>query len=144
MMREFIGPALKSVFGSLPLFQGPVYGVGYLTASLVLAIMIFPYIISVSREALMSVPREQRKPRWRWAPPNGNPPGRSSCLSHGWGFIGSIFLGFARALGETMAVTMVIGNDNNIHASLLSPGNTIRRSWPMSSMKHPVNTIRRR
>ncbi len=61
MMRETIAPAIKSVLGFLPLFQGPVYGVGYLTASLVLSIMTFPYIISVSREALMAVPREQRE-----------------------------------------------------------------------------------
>ena len=125
MMREFIGPALKSSFGFLPLFQGPVYGVGYLTASLVLAIMIFPYIISVSREALMSVPREQREAALALGATKWESTWQIVVPYARLGIIGSIFLAFARALGETMALTMVIGNDNNIHTSLLSPGNTI-------------------
>jgi phosphate transport system permease protein len=129
MMREFIGPALKTVFGSVPLVQnlvaGPVYGVGYLTASIVLAIMIFPYIISVSREALLAVPREQREAALALGATKWESTWQIVVPFARLGIIGSVFLGFARALGETMAVTMVIGNDNNIHASLLSPGNTI-------------------
>src|SRR5579863_7605967 len=61
LMRDYIAPAIQSVLGFLPLFEGHIYGVGYLTAGLILAIMAFPYIISVSREALMAVPREQRE-----------------------------------------------------------------------------------
>jgi len=61
LMREYIQPALKNTLGFLPLFQGPVYGVGLLTAGIVLAIMVIPYIISVSREVLLSVPRDQRE-----------------------------------------------------------------------------------
>jgi len=60
-MREYIEPALKGAFGYLPQFQGPMLGVGYLTAAVVLAIMTFPYIIAISREALLEVPRDQRE-----------------------------------------------------------------------------------
>jgi phosphate transport system permease protein len=125
LMREYIGPALKAVFGSLPLFQGPVYGVGYLTASLVLSIMIFPYIISVSREALLAVPREQREAALALGATKWESTWQIVVPYARLGIIGSIFLAFARALGETMAVTMVIGNDMSVHTSLLSPGNTI-------------------
>jgi phosphate transport system permease protein len=125
MMRTTIEPALKSVLGFTPLFTGPAFGVGYLTAGLILAIMTFPYIISVSREALMAVPREQREAalavgatKWESTWDAVLPFGRL-------GIIGSVFLALARALGETMAVTMVIGNDPKIHASLLAPGYTI-------------------
>ncbi len=61
LMRQYVQPALKHSFGFLPLFQGPAYGVGFLTAGIVLAIMVIPYIISVSREVLLSVPRDQRE-----------------------------------------------------------------------------------
>jgi phosphate transport system permease protein len=124
-MRTTLGRALKSSLGFLPIFKGPNYGVGFLTASIVLAIMIVPYIISVSREVLLTVPRDQREAalglgatRWEstfkvvvpWARP---------------GIMGSVFLALARALGETMAVTMVIGNNPTIATSLFSPGYTI-------------------
>ena len=125
MMRETIGPAIKSVFGSLPLFSGPVYGVGYFTAGLVMAIMIFPYIISVSREALMSVPREQREAALALGATKWESTWQIVVPYARLGIIGSVFLAFARALGETMAVTMVIGNDPSVHASLFAPGYTI-------------------
>ena len=125
LMREHIAPALKSVLGFLPLFQGPSYGVGFLTAGLVLAIMIIPYIISVSREVLLSVPRDQREAalavgstRWESTWKVVVPFARS-------GIMGSIFLALARALGETVAVAMVIGNNPTISASLFSPGYSI-------------------
>ena len=125
MMRTYIGPALKSAFGFLPLFQGPVYGVGYLTAALVLSIMIFPYIISVSREALMAVPREQREAALALGATKWESTWQIVVPYARLGIIGSVFLAFSRALGETMAVTMVIGNDMTVHTSLLAPGNTI-------------------
>src|SRR5437899_1984983 len=125
LMREHIAPALKSVLGFLPLFQGRSYGVGFLTAGLVLAIMIIPYIISVSREVLLSVPRDQREAalavgstRWESTWKVVVPFARS-------GIMGSIFLALARALGETVAVAMVIGNNPTISASLFSPGYSI-------------------
>jgi phosphate transport system permease protein len=125
MMRQYIQPALKSSLGFLPFFQGPMYGVGFLTAGIVLAIMVIPYIISVSREILISVPRDQREAalalgatRWESTWKVVLPFART-------GIMGSIFLALARALGETMAVTMVIGNTPTISASLFSPGYSI-------------------
>ena len=125
LMRNPIAPALKSVLGFLPQFQGHVYGVGYLTAALVLSIMTFPYIISVSREALLSVPREQREAALALGATKWESTWQIVVPFARLGIIGSIFLAFARALGETMAVTMVIGNDPSVHASLFAPGYTI-------------------
>jgi phosphate transport system permease protein len=125
LMREFIQPFLKSTLGFLPLFQGPAYGIGFFTAGIVLAIMVIPYIVSVSREVLLSVPRDQREAalalgstRWESTWKVVVPFART-------GIMGSIFLALARALGETMAVTMVIGNTPTISASLFSPGYSI-------------------
>jgi phosphate transport system permease protein len=129
VMRTRIGPALIHTIGNVPyvgaLFRGPNYGVGFLTAGIVLAIMVVPFIISVSREVLLTVPREQREAamalgatRWESTWKVVVPWART-------GIMGSVFLALARALGETMAVTMVIGNAPTIAASLLSPGDTI-------------------
>jgi len=125
LMRTEIQPALKKGLGFLPFFQGPAYGIGFLTAGIVLAVMIVPFVLSVSREVLLAVPRDQREAAlalgatkwestWRVVVPAARP-----------GIFGSIFLALARALGETMAVTMVIGNNPRIAASLFSPGYSI-------------------
>jgi phosphate transport system permease protein len=122
LMRLHIEPVLQRVGGSLPLFSGPAYGVGYLTAGLVLAIMIVPFIVSVLREILLAVPRDQREAALalgatRWESTWG------VVLPHArLGLYGAVFLALGRALGETMAVTMVIGNRPEIAASLLAPG----------------------
>ena len=125
IMRDVVQPALKASLGFLPFFKGPSYGIGFLTAGVVLAIMVIPYIISVSREVLLSVPRDQREAalalgstRWESTWKVVVPFART-------GIMGSIFLALARALGETMAVTMVIGNTPTISASLFSPGYSI-------------------
>ena len=125
LVRTVIYPALNRPFGSLPIFKGPSYGVGFLTAGIVMAIMVIPYIISVSREVLLSVPRDQREAalalgatRWESTWKVVVPFART-------GIMGSIFLALARALGETMAVTMVIGNNPKISASLFAPGYSI-------------------
>ena len=128
LMREAIGPAIKSVFGFLPLFSGPVYGVGYLTAGMVMSVMIFPYIISVSREALMSVPREQREAALALGATKWESTWQIVVPYARLGIMGAIFLAFARALGETMAVTFVVGNAHRISGSLLAPGTTISAS----------------
>ena len=125
LMRTVVEPFLKSTFGFLPLFQGPAYGVGYLTAGLVLAIMTIPFIISVSRESLLAVPREQREAALALGATRWESTWQVVVPYAKLGILGSIFLGLARALGETMAVTMVIGNDPRVHASLFSPGYTI-------------------
>jgi len=125
LMRTWIAPTLKATLGFLPFFQGPAYGVGFLSAGIVLAIMVIPYIISVSREVLLSVPRDQREAalalgstRWESTWKVVVPFART-------GIMGSIFLALARALGETMAVTMVIGNTPSISSSLFAPGYSI-------------------
>jgi phosphate transport system permease protein len=125
VMRDVIQPSLKNSLGFIPLFKGPAFGIGFLTAGIVLAIMVIPYIISVSREILLSVPRDQREAalalgstRWESTWKVVVPFART-------GIMGSIFLALARALGETMAVTMVIGNTPAIAASLFSPGDSI-------------------
>ena len=124
IIRNYLVPALKP-FGFLPIFSGDFYGVSLLAAGLVLSIMVVPFIISVSREVLLAVPTDQREAAlalgatkwettWDVVLPNAST-----------GIIGSVFLALARALGETMAVTMVIGNTPNITASLFSPGYSI-------------------
>jgi phosphate transport system permease protein len=125
IMRTEVQPFLNRTLGFLPLFQGPMYGVGLLTASVVLAVMIVPFIISVSREVLLAVPTQQRQAalalgatRWEATIKVVVPYARK-------GIVGSIFLALARALGETMAVTMVIGNDPRISGSLFAPGYSI-------------------
>ncbi|HZS56148.1 MAG TPA: phosphate ABC transporter permease subunit PstC [Bryobacteraceae bacterium] len=125
IIKAYVVPPLVNAFGFLPIFQGDFFGVSFLSAGVVLSIMIVPFIISVSREVLLAVPIEQREAAlavgatkwettWQIVLPNART-----------GIIGSIFLALARALGETMAVTMVIGNTPKITASLLSPGYSI-------------------
>jgi phosphate transport system permease protein len=125
LMRSYVEPFLKRTLGFLPLFQGTVYGVGFLTAGIVLAIMTIPFIISVSRESLMAVPRDQREASLALGATKWETTWQIVVPYAKLGILGSIFLGLARALGETMAVTMVIGNDPSIHASLLAPGYSI-------------------
>jgi phosphate transport system permease protein len=125
LMRMYIEPALKTTLGFLPLFRGPAFGVGYLTAGIVLAVMTFPFIISVSREALLAVPREQREAALALGATKWETTWDIVVPYAKLGIYGSIFLGLARALGETMAVTMVIGNSPEVHTSLLAPGYSI-------------------
>jgi phosphate transport system permease protein len=118
-------PWLRAALGWTPLFQGPFYGSSLLTAGIVLAIMILPFIISISREVILAVPGDQREAalalgatRWETTWDVVIPFARK-------GIVGSIFLALARSLGETMAVTMVIGNEPKIHSSLFAPGYSI-------------------
>jgi len=120
-----IEPGIEAALGWTPLFQGPFYGVSIFTAGVVLAIMILPFIISISREVILGVPNDQREgalalgaTRWESTWKVVVPFARK-------GIAGSIFLALARALGETMAVTMVVGNDPKIAHSLLAPGYSI-------------------
>jgi phosphate transport system permease protein len=125
LMRVYVQPGLKNTLGFLPLFQGPAYGLGFLTAGIVLAIMVIPYIISVSREVLLSVPRDQREAALALGSTRWESTWRVVVPFARAGIMGSIFLALARALGETMAVSMVIGNAPAISASLFSPGDSI-------------------
>src|SRR5207302_3922643 len=124
-LREHLFPWLRSAFGFLPLFSGPIYGVSILAGGIIIAIMIVPIITSVSREILRSVPGLQREAAYalgatRWEVT------RIAVLSYARkGLFGAVILGLVRALGETMAVTMVIGNNPQIARSLFAPGYTL-------------------
>jgi phosphate transport system permease protein len=127
LLREHVIPFLRDTahLDVLPIFSGPSYGNSMLAAGLILAIMVLPYISSVSREVLLAVPRSQREAalalgatRWEMIQKAVIPFAKS-------GIIGGIILGLGRALGETMAVTMLIGNKHDISVSLLAPGYTM-------------------
>ncbi|PYO01213.1 MAG: phosphate ABC transporter permease subunit PstC [Candidatus Rokuibacteriota bacterium] len=124
-LRTWVQPALGHTLGFLPLFQGPPYGVGMLAAGLILAIMIVPFITAVSREVLLAVPRTQREAALALGA-TGWETTRIAVLRYGRsGLIGAVLLGLGRALGETMAVTMLIGNRPEISLSLFAPGYTM-------------------
>src|SRR5881628_2739414 len=127
LLREPVMPFLRDTLhlGATPFFSGPAYGPSVLAAGLILAVMVLPYIAAVSREVLAAVPRSQREAalalgatRWETITGAVIPFARS-------GIIGGVILGLGRALGETMAVTMVIGNRHELSASLFAPGYTM-------------------
>lgn len=125
VMAETIEPALRNTLGFLPLFSGPNQGFGMLSGGLILAIMILPTISSVSREVLQAVPNNLREgatalgaTRWEVVRVGVLPYARS-------GLVGAIILGLGRALGETMAITMLIGNRPEISGSLFAPSYTM-------------------
>jgi phosphate transport system permease protein len=124
-LRQNLFQWLKKTLGFLPLFSGPVYGPCLLAAGIIVAIMIVPIITSVSREILRSVPGLQREAAYalgatRWEVT------RIAVLAYARkGLFGAVILGLGRALGETMAVTMVIGNNPQIARSLFAPGYTL-------------------
>lgn len=124
-LHEHLFRWLRGTFGYLPLFQGPDYGSCMLAGGIILAIMIVPIITSVSREILRSVPGLQREAAYalgatRWEVT------RLAVLSYARkGMFGAVILGLGRALGETMAITMVIGNNPQIKTSLFAPAYTL-------------------
>jgi phosphate transport system permease protein len=124
-LRDHLFVWLKHYLGFLPLFRGPIYGVSMLAAGIIIAIMILPIVTSISREILRSVPNLQREAAYalgatRWEVL------KIAVLSYARrGLFGAAVLGLGRALGETMAVTMVIGNRPQISASLFAPGYTL-------------------
>jgi phosphate transport system permease protein len=128
-LQHTLQPFLISVFGHVPLlsslFAGPPYGIGVLTASLILAIMVLPFITSISRDVFEAVPPVLKEAAYglgctKWEV------FRNVVLPYTRvGVVGGVMLGLGRALGETMAVTFVIGNAHRISASILAPGTTI-------------------
>ena len=127
-IRDYLVPFLRHTLGFLPLFKGPFYGVSLLSAGLVLAIMVVPFIVSVSREVLLAVPTEQREAALALGATKWETTWQIVIPYASTGILGSVFLALARALGETMAVTMVVGNTPRIVASLFSPGWRIHRA----------------
>lgn len=124
-IRDYLVPVLSKTLGFLPLFKGDFYGVSFLSAGLVLSVMVVPFIVSVSREVLLAVPVEQREAALALGATKWETTWQIVLPTARTGIIGSVFLALARALGETMAVTMVVGNTPKISASLLSPGYSI-------------------
>src|SRR5712671_4886716 len=124
-LRDYPFPFLKRFLGWTPFFSGPIYGPCMFAGGIIIAVMILPIITSVSREILRSVPDLQREAAYglgatRWEAT------RIAVLSYAKkGLFGAVILGLGRALGETMAVTMVIGNRPEIAASLFAPGYTM-------------------
>jgi phosphate transport system permease protein len=123
-IREYLGPVLQESLGFLPLFQGRVTGIGMMTGGIILALMITPIITAVVRDVLEAVPTTQREA----ALALGATKWETTMIVLGnaaSGIAGAVVLGLGRAIGETMAVTMVIGNSPQISASLFEPANTI-------------------
>jgi phosphate transport system permease protein len=128
-MQDHVQPLLIALFGNIPvfssLFAGPPYGIGVLTSALILAIMVLPFITSISRDVFEAVPPVLKEAAYgigctTWEV------FRKVVLPYARvGVIGGVMLGLGRALGETMAVTFVIGNAHKVSASLLAPGPTI-------------------
>jgi phosphate transport system permease protein len=121
-LRESLEPWLGKYFGFLPIFQGPPIGLGYLASGLILAVMILPTIVAVSVEVMKTTPEANREAalalgatKWEAVMMAVIPYSRA-------GILGAVLLGLGRALGETMAVTMLIGNSPQISASLFAPG----------------------
>ncbi len=125
LLRQYVQPFLARYFGWTTLFDGPPYGIGMLAAGIILAIMVVPIISSITREVMTAVPQQQREAvlalgatRWEMI--------RTGVLRNARaGIAGGVILGLGRALGETMAVTMVIGNRPEIAKSLFAPGYTM-------------------
>jgi phosphate transport system permease protein len=135
-LREQVEPSLARWFGSLPFFQGPITGIGLLTGGVILAIMITPIISAVARDVLAAVPNTQREAalalgatKWETT--------RVVLINGAPGIAGAIILGLGRALGETMAVTMVIGNRPEISFSLFQPSYTLASVSQTSLQKQP-------
>jgi phosphate transport system permease protein len=124
-LRQTVEPLLKSTLGFLPLFQGPPYGVGMLAAGVILAIMITPTISSISREIFRAIPQVQREAALALGATRWEMMRLAVVKSAKRGIVGAVILGLGRALGETMAVTMVIGNRHEISASLFAPSATM-------------------
>jgi phosphate transport system permease protein len=123
--RDYLAPPLSTYLGFLPLFQGPMYGLSMLTGGVILAIMIIPITSSVSREVIMTVPVQQREAALALGA-TGWETTRIAVLPYARsGIFGAVILGFGRAIGETMAVTMVIGNSPRISESLFAPSYTM-------------------
>ena len=124
-MRDFIDPGLQTTLGFLPLFSGATTGLGMLTAGVILAIMIIPYGSSVMREVISAVPRSQREAGLALGATNWETIKTSVIPFARTGIVAAVVLALGRAIGETMAVTMVIGNVARISPSLFLPAYTI-------------------
>jgi len=128
-VQQYVEPALIAIFGPIPvlstLFAGPPYGIGIFTASFILAIMVLPFITAISRDVFETVPPVLKEAAFGIGCTTWEVVRKVVIPYARLGVIGGIMLGLGRALGETMAVTFVIGNAHKISGSLLAPGTTI-------------------
>jgi phosphate transport system permease protein len=124
-LRVSVYPALQQYLGFLPIFQGTPFAGGVLTAGVILAVMIVPIVASISRDALRAVPDTQREAAYALGATKSEVISTSVLSYARSGLIAAVFLGFGRAFGETMAVTMVIGLSPTISVSLFSPAQTL-------------------
>ena len=124
-MATYVQPLLKDSLGFLPLFQGPPMGLGMLTAGIILAFMILPFICAITRDVFQLVPNVVKESAHGMGATTWEVTYKVTIPYGLVGIIGALFLGLGRALGETMAITFVIGNAHNISASLFAPGNSI-------------------
>jgi phosphate transport system permease protein len=124
-MAKYVQPALGSTLGWLPLFQGPPLGIGMLTAGIILAIMILPFICAITRDVFSLVPNVVKEAAFGLGATTWEVTYKVTIPYGLVGIIGAVFLGLGRALGETMAVTFVIGNSHHISTSLFAAGNSI-------------------
>jgi phosphate transport system permease protein len=125
LMARHVQPFLGKYLGFLPLFQGPPLGIGMLTAGIILAFMVLPFITAITRDVFQLVPPVVKESAFGMGATMWEVTYKVTIPYGLVGIIGAIFLGLGRALGETMAVTFVIGNSHKISASLFSPGNSI-------------------
>lgn len=125
LMRDYIEPALKGSLGFLPIFSGTPIGTDLLTAGVILAVMIIPTISAVSRDVLNAVPNSQREAMYSLGATDWEVTRKAVLPYARSGIFGATILGLGRAVGETMAVTFVVGNATAFPTSLLSPGYTL-------------------
>ena len=125
LLRKFVQPWLAKTLGWTGFFSGPPFGIGMLAAGIILAIMIIPIISSITREVLVAVPQSQREAVYALGATKWEMIRMAVLRNARAGILGGIILGLGRALGETMAVTMVIGNRPEIAKSLFAPGYTM-------------------
>ena len=124
-VRNVLGPALQHALGFLPIFQGPISGVGMLTAGLVLALMVLPTVTAISREVIVAIGSDLREASMSLGATKWETVARVVLPASRVGIFGAIVLALGRALGETIATTMVIGNRPQIAASLFAPSYTL-------------------
>ncbi len=124
-MSEHVQPLLGRTLGFLPLFQGPPMGIGMLSAGIVLALMILPFVSAVMRDVFRMVPAVVKEAGFGMGGTTWEVTSQITVRYGLSGMLGAVFLGLGRAIGETMAVTFVIGNSHNLSVSLFAAGNTI-------------------
>lgn len=125
ILRTVVDPFLQRTLGFLPIFQGTIYGVGLFTAGIILALMILPTVTAITRDVILAIPRDQREASMAVGATKWETVRRVVLPAASTGIFGALILALGRAVGETIATTMVIGNRPEIAASLFAPSYTL-------------------